>query len=597
LRPIDYQLEMQRGFHPVKLAVPGEMCPLGLKLPNGLSFEQWQMLVAQLRMIMRACMWWWGDALAYGERRYGVMYKQALDRADYDYQTLRDAAWVSGRFELSRRRDKLTWSHHREVAALEPQQQDALLDQAESERMTRDQLRRAVRRFQAEQKLRAAMALVLPTTEAPDVRCCSMQELLGGERNIDAIICDPPYGEEYIPLYGELARLARLALKPGGSLVVMVGHQHLDRLLADMCPYMPYRWIIRYETGDPCTRIFSRRVVNVAWKPVLVFGEVMGDAKWIHRDAVRSDAADKRFHPWQQSESGMSKLIDYLTRPGDLVVDPFLGTGTTGVACARLGRRFVGCDVDAEQVDMARARCALAQAEAVAPLSGRIPYGSDGCGGRIGPFRCCTCVCGDAEKLMSQLPRSSTDAVVTDAPYGVGAEVWDGKVPYHLLSRFLQVTDGPVVWFGAAPAIGDAYAMFDPKPDRMLIWAPAFTNSHTISDGLQFRYHAIYCWRLPKRHDGPVWDVLNTPTERGNWWKHSCTKPLALMEQLCRFVPEGGVVLDPFAGSGSTLVAARNCGQHFLGFEKDPAHCDVAVKRLLKRSAVMNATRDGEEAA
>jgi hypothetical protein len=130
-----------------RLEIPGEVSPVGLKLPKGLFFEQWETIVAQLLMVTRACMWWWGDALAYGERKYGAMYKQALARADYDYQTLRDAVWVSGRFELSRRRDKLSWSHHREVAALEPQQQDALLDQAETEKMTRDELRRAVRQL------------------------------------------------------------------------------------------------------------------------------------------------------------------------------------------------------------------------------------------------------------------------------------------------------------------------------------------------------------------------------------------------------------------------------------------------------------------
>jgi DNA modification methylase len=470
-------------------------------------------------------------------------------------------------------------------------------DQIESGKLSMVKAKRMLGKTEAERKLRTAMALVRPTTDAPDVRHCTMQELLGKVRDADAVVTDPPYPEEYLPLYGELARLARQALKPGGILVVMVGHQHLDRVLADMCSHMPYRWIIDYETGDPCTQIFSRRVVNVAWKPILAFGD-MGNSKWIHRDRVKSAAAEKTFHPWQQSITGMSKLIEYVTHPGDLVVDPFCGSGTTGVACARLGRRFVGCDVDKGSVEQARARVALAQAEAAAPLSGRIRLGSDGCGRRIGSFRCCTCVCGDAEKLMPQLPPSSIKgAVVTDPPYGVGAEAWDGKVPYHLLSRFLEVTDGPVLWFGAAPAIGAAHASFDPLPERMLIWAPSFTNSHSMSNGLQYRWHAIYSWRLPPKHDGPTWDLLTTPTESGNWWTHTCTKPLALMEQLCRFVPEGGVVLDPFAGSGSTLVAARNCGQHFLGFEKDPAHCDVAVKRLLERSAMMMPTRDREEAA
>jgi hypothetical protein len=171
-------------------------------------------------------------------------------------------------------------------------------------------------------------------------------------------------------------------------------------------------------------------------------------------------------------------------------------------------------------------------------------------------------------------------AVITDPPYGVDAEAWDGKVPYHLLGKFLWVTDGPVLWFGAAPAIAEAYANFNPKPDRQIIWAPSFTLSHVVANGLAYRYHPLYAWRLPKRHDGPSWDVLSTPTECGNWWRHACTKPLRLMEEVCGIAPPGGVVLDPFAGSGTTLLAARNRGRHFLGFESNSQHCEVIRGRL-----------------
>ena len=120
-------------------------------------------------------------------------------------------------------------------------------------------------------------------------------------------------------------------------------------------------------------------------------------------------------------------------------------------------------------------------------------------------------------------------------------------------------------------------------PERELIWAPRFTLSHVAANGMAYRFHPLYAWRLPKKHDGPVWDVLDTPTETGNWWRHPCTKPVALMEQLCKIAPEGGVILDPFAGSGTTLLAARLTGRHFLGFEKDPSYCDIVRCRLQQR--------------
>ena len=49
-------------------------------------------------------------------------------------------------------------------------------------------------------------------------------------------------------------------------------------------------------------------------------------------------------------------MIEYLTSPGDLVLDPFLGSGTTAVVCERLGRRWIGCEINSEYAAMAEKR-------------------------------------------------------------------------------------------------------------------------------------------------------------------------------------------------------------------------------------------------
>lgn len=207
-----------------------------------------------------------------------------------------------------------------------------------------------------------------------------------------------------------------------------------------------------------------------------------------------------------------------------------------------------------------------------------------GCGKKVGPFDCCTVVCGKSQELLPQLPDASVSSVITDPPYGVDAEDWDGSVPYAMLTDFLRIARGPVIWFGAAPRIVEAAHNFLPPPQRILIWAPAMTLGKVAAHGMAYRYHPIYTWRLPKKHDGPVWDILRTNTETGNWWKHSCTKPVELMYALCGIAPAGGTVLDPFAGSGSTVVAAQQRGQHFLGFEMNPEHVETATLRLAKKS-------------
>jgi site-specific DNA-methyltransferase (adenine-specific) len=69
--------------------------------------------------------------------------------------------------------------------------------------------------------------------------------------------------------------------------------------------------------------------------------------------------------------------------------------------------------------------------------------------------------------------------------------------------------------------------------------------------------------------------------ERGPGNDHPTVKPLGLMDWLVRLVtPPGGLVLDPFMGSGTTLVAARALGRRAIGIEMDPDYCRLARKRI-----------------
>lgn len=69
--------------------------------------------------------------------------------------------------------------------------------------------------------------------------------------------------------------------------------------------------------------------------------------------------------------------------------------------------------------------------------------------------------------------------------------------------------------------------------------------------------------------------------ERGEGNIHPTVKPVALMEYLIKLVlPPGGIVLDPFAGSGTTLVAAKNLGVRAIGMELDPEYAAIAIRRI-----------------
>jgi DNA modification methylase len=75
-------------------------------------------------------------------------------------------------------------------------------------------------------------------------------------------------------------------------------------------------------------------------------------------DGARSvpNDRDKRFHPHGQSEEGILELEKRFSEPGRIVLDPFRGGGTTGVACLASGRRFIGADIDRQAVETTRGR-------------------------------------------------------------------------------------------------------------------------------------------------------------------------------------------------------------------------------------------------
>jgi hypothetical protein len=123
---------------------------LGLVFPRRLPFEAWLGVGAQLSAVATSSAWCLGDWLIYGRAAYGSRYREAIERTGLDYQTLRNYAWVAGQFELSRRRDTLSFGHHAELAALPGPEQDFWLRKAQEFGWSTMRLRQEVRASLAE---------------------------------------------------------------------------------------------------------------------------------------------------------------------------------------------------------------------------------------------------------------------------------------------------------------------------------------------------------------------------------------------------------------------------------------------------------------
>jgi hypothetical protein len=119
---------------------------VALGLPPELHFERWRAIGCSVVGSADASTWWLADWARYGEGAYGARYRDAIAITGLGGQTLRNYAWVAGRFEASRRRDTLSFAHHAEVAALQPGEQDAWLDRAEEGSWSRNELRARIRR-------------------------------------------------------------------------------------------------------------------------------------------------------------------------------------------------------------------------------------------------------------------------------------------------------------------------------------------------------------------------------------------------------------------------------------------------------------------
>lgn len=144
--------------------LPGRLGEDFYDLPANLPYDRWLEIGEVLQQMERSVQWWLGDWWNYGERHYGEMASQAAkdhvqDATGYTYQTVRRAGYTAERIEPERRRSNLSFSHHAEVAARPPEQQDRLLEQAVEQGWTRYELRDAVR-VDREQAQRRAEAMV-----------------------------------------------------------------------------------------------------------------------------------------------------------------------------------------------------------------------------------------------------------------------------------------------------------------------------------------------------------------------------------------------------------------------------------------------------
>ena len=175
----------------------GQATRTGLTLPEGLSFEEWATIGDALSAADQSIMWWVGDWWAYGEKSgekwgYGDRSRMLdkLREAGHNppsFKTCKQAGWLARRFERSSRLDLLSFGHHEAVAKLDDREASWLLERAQANSWTRQELRDEVRRYKLE-KLRRPGERKYQTQTVED-----LYQLIEQGKRFSTIYADPPW--------------------------------------------------------------------------------------------------------------------------------------------------------------------------------------------------------------------------------------------------------------------------------------------------------------------------------------------------------------------------------------------------------------------
>jgi site-specific DNA-methyltransferase (adenine-specific) len=378
----------------------------GLRFRPDTPLDVWGRLTERLIHARERIDFALADAINFGANNpvYGEKYAQWVHATGRSNAALRRLAYVGRQLAPDRRRDDLEYSIQAEVVALPPKMGDSILELAAEHGWTQKQVRDAARTAKAqikaaERALRPVPELVLPSCriEVGDARALEIDD-----DSVDLIVTSPPYAldkdypdgdvalAEWRAFLAEVCRELYRVSRDGGRLCLNVP---LDTRRGGVRPTYAQAMFALLRAGwsyyttivwhdDQLGKSTARGSVDSATAPYLYApvetiivaykGEQWGRAE---PEGAKSDISHEDWlewtnalwafpgesRPWEEHPAAFpielpKRLIHLLSFPGDLVCDPFVGSGTTAEAAIRAGRRFHGVDIADGLVASARRR-------------------------------------------------------------------------------------------------------------------------------------------------------------------------------------------------------------------------------------------------
>lgn len=241
----------------------------------------------------------------------------------------------------------------------------------------------------------------------------------------------------------------------------------------------------------------------------------------------------------------------------------------------------------------------------------------------------------DALQGLQRIPDGSIDLIIADPPYSLGKDygnesdkldsaayldwtrAWlDAALPklkstgslyifltwryspeiFVMLKQRMQMIN-EIIWDRRVPSMGGSVRSFTSVHDTIGLFVNG-KNYHFNLDAVRIPYDAVTKkarsrsifvgakWLEIGYNPKDLWSVSRIHKIDPERAAHPTQKPLEIIDRMIyASCPAGGVVLDPFMGSGTTAVSAQRCGRQFVGFELNPVYCDIIGQRLAAAEA------------
>lgn len=201
-----------------------------------------------------------------------------------------------------------------------------------------------------------------------DLAQATCESLPLASESVDLIFTDPPYPKEYLPCYQWLANEAMRVLKPGGFVLAMCGGSYLPTIYSYFeGSGLKYFYEMQHKSSGPAPIVYrdSRGAYGsypllARAKPIIAYSKGAGRPRVANIsnlfETSNGWSEAKAYHAWGQDVNSARYFIEHFSKEGDLILDPFMGGGTTAVACELIGRRCIGFDVKFKEVKNAKER-------------------------------------------------------------------------------------------------------------------------------------------------------------------------------------------------------------------------------------------------